>query len=64
MELITTAFALFTLVALYAAYVTNRRLQNLRSNCFIRNEKNQFTRWTKADAGTRARAETTTERTA
>lgn len=58
MELITTAFALFTLAALYAAYVTNRRLQNLRSNCFIRNDKNQFTRWTKADAGTRARAET------
>lgn len=64
MELIATAFALFTLAALYAAYVTNRRLQNLRSNCFIRNDKNQFTRWTKADAGTRARAETTTERTA
>lgn len=35
MELITTAFALFTLAALYAAYVTNRRLNALRSNCYL-----------------------------
>lgn len=61
------AFALsqVAMMAALAGYVRARNrladahkaLNALRSNCFIRNDKNQFTRWTKADAGTRARAE-------
>lgn len=69
---IAFALSIATMMAAVSAYVRSRRhlaaaeqrLNALRTNCFIRNDKNQFTRWTKADAGTRARAETTTERTA
>jgi len=58
MELIATALALFTLTALYTAFNLNRRLNALRSNCSIRNERGQMIRYTKADAQTRARVET------
>lgn len=61
---ITIALALFTLVALYAAFNLNRRLQALRSNCSIRNERGQMLRYVNASPEVRARAETTTERKA
>ena len=65
MELIATAFALFTLVALYAAFTQNRRLNALRSNCSIRNERGQMLRYVNASPEVRARAESTiNERTA
>lgn len=65
MEFITIALALFTLVALYAAFTLNRRLQALRSNCFVTSERGHRIRYVNASPEVRARAESTiTERTA
>jgi hypothetical protein len=64
MEYIAIALALFTLAALHAAYTLNRRLNALRSNCSIRNERGQMLRYVNASPEVRARAETTTERKA
>lgn len=57
MELATAALALFTLTALYAAFNLNRRLNALRSNCSIRNERGHMVRYANASPEVRARAE-------
>jgi len=57
LALTAAALALFTLTALYAAFNLNRRLNALRSNCSIRNERGQMIRYVNADAQTRARVE-------
>ena len=57
MELATAALALLLIVALYAAFNLNRRLNALRSNCSIRNERGHMVRYVNASPEVRARAE-------
>lgn len=58
MEMIAIALALFTLIALYSAFDSHKRLNALRSNCSIRNERGQMLRYVNASPEVRARAET------
>ena len=72
MNLIPFALALFALVGIWSAYVSHRRriateatLSALRANAYLRNTRGQVVSYAKADAETRAKAETiTTERKA
>lgn len=57
LALIAAALSLFTLTALYAAFTLNRRLNALRSNCSIRNERGHMVRYTSASEQVRAKAE-------
>lgn len=57
LALATAALALFTLVALYSAFITHRRLSNLRANCFVTNERGHRTRYVHASPEVRARVE-------
>ncbi|QOV95240.1 hypothetical protein [Novosphingobium sp. ES2-1] len=70
---IAFALSLVTMMAALSAYVRSRRdlrdaeqrLNALRSNCSIRNERGQMLRYVNASPEVRARAESTiTERTA
>lgn len=57
MELITPALTILLLAALYAAYRLNRRLNALRSNCSVRNERGHLIRYANASPELRARVE-------
>lgn len=63
LALIAAALAVFTLIALYSAFTTHRRLVNLRANCFVTNERGHRTRYANASPEVRARVEGANERT-
>lgn len=57
MELATAALALLLIGALYAAFNLNRRLNALRSNCFVTSERGHRIRYVNASPEVRAKAE-------
>lgn len=57
MEMIAIALALFTLIALYSAFDSHKRLNALRSNCFVTSERGHRIRYVNASPEVRARAE-------